>query len=80
MEVIIWVTIGGRGTLIGAIIGALLINLVGYYTSGVYAEGWLFIMGILFVVSVLALPEGVVNYFQRILTFSIKKSEANKSF
>lgn len=62
IEVVIWVAIGGRGTLYGAIIGAVLVNYAKTtFTSGVFAEYWLFLLGALFVVTTIYLPRGVVG-------------------
>lgn len=62
IEVVIWVAIGGRGTLYGAIIGAVLVNYAKtFFTSGIFAEFWLFILGALFVVTTIYLPRGVVG-------------------
>jgi urea transport system permease protein len=62
IEVVIWVAIGGRGTLYGAVIGAVLVNYAKTtFTSGIFAEYWLFILGALFVITTIYLPRGVVG-------------------
>lgn len=62
IEIVIWVAIGGRGTLYGAIIGAVLVNYAKtFFTSGMFAEFWLFLLGALFVVTTIYLPKGVVG-------------------
>lgn len=62
IEVVIWVAIGGRGTLYGAIIGAVLVNYAKTtFTSGIFAEYWLFILGALFVITTIYLPRGVIG-------------------
>ncbi len=62
IEIVIWVAIGGRGTLYGAILGAVLVNYAKtYFTSGIFAEYWLFILGGLFVITTIYLPRGVVG-------------------
>jgi urea transport system permease protein len=62
IEAVIWVAVGGRGTLTGAVIGAVLVNYgKTYFTSGVLAPYWLFLLGGLFVAVTLALPRGVVG-------------------
>jgi len=62
IEAVIWVAVGGRGTLTGAVIGAVLVNYAKtYFTSGALAPYWLFVLGGLFVVVTLALPRGVVG-------------------
>jgi urea transport system permease protein len=62
IEAVIWVAVGGRGTLTGAVLGALLVNYAKtYFTSGVLAPYWLFMLGGLFVAVTLLLPRGIVG-------------------
>jgi urea transport system permease protein len=62
IEAVIWVAVGGRGTLTGAAIGAVLVNYAKtYFTSGVLAPYWLFVLGGLFVAVTLLLPRGIVG-------------------
>ncbi|MBV1881567.1 MAG: urea ABC transporter permease subunit UrtC [Pseudomonadales bacterium] len=61
IEIIIWVAIGGRGTLYGAILGAILVNYAKTYFTGALPEVWLFMLGGLFVVTTLYLPKGVIG-------------------
>lgn len=61
IEIIIWVAVGGRGYLFGAVIGAILVNYGKTYFTGAFPEIWLFFLGGLFVVSTLFLPKGVVG-------------------
>ncbi len=62
ITMVIWVAIGGRGTLIGAVIGAFLINLCEYnLSSGSMAETWQYIIGLLFVVTILFFKGGIVG-------------------
>ncbi len=65
IELAIWVAIGGRGTLFGAVIGALIVNYAKTYFTGALPELWLFALGTLFIVSTLYLPKGVVGLFER---------------
>ncbi|HET7681746.1 MAG TPA: urea ABC transporter permease subunit UrtC [Xanthobacteraceae bacterium] len=65
IEAVIWVAVGGRGTLIGPIIGALLVNYAKTsFTSGMLAPYWLFLLGGLFVAVTLLLPRGIVGTIQ----------------
>jgi urea transport system permease protein len=65
IEAVIWVAVGGRGTLIGAAIGAVLVNYAKtYFTSGALAPYWLFILGGLFISVTLFLPRGIVGSLQ----------------
>lgn len=66
IEIIIWVAVGGRGTLFGAVIGAIAVNYAKTYFTGAFAELWLFMLGGLFVLSTLYLPKGIVGLVQNI--------------
>jgi urea transport system permease protein len=62
IEAVIWVAVGGRGTLTGAALGAVLVNYgKTYFTSGALAPYWLFMLGSLFIGVTLLLPRGVVG-------------------
>ena len=61
IEIVIWVAIGGRGTLFGAVIGAIAVNYAKTYFTGAFPEVWLFMLGALFVISTLYLPKGIVG-------------------
>jgi len=64
IEMVIWVAVGGRGTLVGAILGAVAINYAKSLVSEALPQSWLFIQGGLFILVVTALPEGVIGWFQ----------------
>jgi urea transport system permease protein len=65
IEEVIWVAVGGRGTLTGAILGAVVVNYgKTYFTSGPLAPYWLFVLGGLFVGVTLLLPRGIVGALQ----------------
>ena len=62
IEAVIWVAVGGRGTLTGAAIGAVLVNYAKtYFTSGILAPYWLFMLGALFIGVTLLMPRGIVG-------------------
>ncbi len=61
IEIAIWVAVGGRGTLIGAVIGAVAVNLMKTWLTGSLPELWLFALGGLFVVMTLLFPKGVIG-------------------
>ncbi len=63
IEVVIWVAVGGRGTLIGAIIGALLVNYAKTRFTAIMPDGWLFALGALFVLVTLFLPKGLIGLY-----------------
>ncbi len=61
IEVVIWTAVGGRGTLIGPILGAILVNGGKTIFTGIWPEFWLFALGALFVAVTLFLPKGIVG-------------------
>ena len=63
IEVVIWVAVGGRGTLWGAVLGAFLVNWGKSYFTGSFPEAWLYLLGGLFVGTTLFLPKGIVGTF-----------------
>ncbi|MGB5727507.1 MAG: urea ABC transporter permease subunit UrtC, partial [Thiogranum sp.] len=65
IELVIWVAIGGRGTLYGAVVGALLVNYAKTYFTGALPELWLFALGALFIIVTLYLPRGLVGLLRR---------------
>lgn len=65
IEVVIWVAMGGRATLVGAVVGALGVNYAKTWFTAAFPEFWIFALGGLFVIVTLFLPQGVVGLFQR---------------
>ncbi len=65
IEAVIWVAVGGRGTLSGAILGAVLVNLGKTWLTGALPEVWLFALGGLFIGVTLFLPRGIIGLFAR---------------
>jgi len=64
IEAVIWVAVGGRGTLVGAALGAVTVNYAKtFFTSGSLAPYWLFMLGALFILVTLLLPKGIVGTF-----------------
>jgi len=61
IEVVVWVAVGGRGTLFGAALGALLVNYAKTYFTAALPEVWLYALGLLFVLVTVLLPQGVVG-------------------
>jgi urea transport system permease protein len=61
IEVVIWVAVGGRGVLYGAVAGAVLVNYAKTVFTGALPEFWLYALGALFVLVTLFLPKGVVG-------------------
>jgi len=65
IEAVIWVAVGGRGTIVGPIIGALLVSAGKTIFTGSIPELWLFALGALFVATTLFLPKGVVGVWSQ---------------
>jgi len=63
IEIVIWVAVGGRGTLVGPVLGALLVNFAKTWFTGALPEVWLFALGALFIAVTLFLPKGLVGLF-----------------
>ena len=63
---IVWVAVGGRGTLYGAITGALVVNYLQAFMSDVLVFYWFLIIGVFFILVVLILPDGVIGIAQRL--------------
>ena len=66
IEAVIWVAVGGRGTLVGAALGAGLVNGAKTFLTGAFPEVWLFFLGALFVAVTLFLPKGVLGLAARL--------------
>lgn len=64
IEMVIWVAVGGRGTLTGAILGTLLVNYARTFLSEQFPEIWLFFQGALFLVVVTVLPDGMMGWLK----------------
>ncbi len=77
IEVVIWTAVGGRGTLIGPIIGAILVNFGKSIFTAAFPEFWLFALGALFVATTLFLPKGVVGTVQQFLARRKEQRQAD---
>ena len=75
IEAVLWVAVGGRGTLIGPIIGAILVNFGKTWLTGALPEVWLFALGALFIVVTLLLPKGIVGLWGQVKN----RSQARKA-
>jgi urea transport system permease protein len=65
LEIVIWVAIGGRGTLYGAIVGAVLVNYTKTLLTGWLPEIWLFFLGATFILVTVFLPDGLLGFWSR---------------
>jgi len=68
IEMAIWVAVGGRGTLVGAIVGAGLVNGAKSWFTAAFPELWLFVLGTLFIAVTLFLPRGVTGLIQSVVS------------
>jgi len=66
IEMVIWVATGGRGTLIGPIVGAATVNGLKTWFTGAFPEYWLYVLGLLFVLVTLFLPQGIVGLIRSV--------------
>jgi len=66
LEAVVWVAVGGRGTLLGPILGAIVINALKTWATVRYPDYWLIILGGLFILVVLFLPGGLVSLPKRL--------------
>jgi len=66
LEVVIWVAVGGRGTLIGAIVGAVAVNYGRSVLTNYFPEAWPFILGGLFVIVVTMFPDGLIGMLRKV--------------
>ena len=64
---VIWVAVGGRGTLYGALIGAIVVSYAKTRFTAIMPEAWLFALGGLFVLVTLLLPKGIAGLFANVL-------------
>ncbi|HEB69824.1 MAG TPA: urea ABC transporter permease subunit UrtC [Desulfobulbus sp.] len=65
IEIVIWVAVGGRATLYGAVAGALMVNYAKSYLTAAMPDAWLFALGALFVLVTLLLPRGVTGLLRK---------------
>jgi len=66
IEIAIWAAVGGRGTLIGPIVGAFLVNGAKSWLTVTFPEFWLYVLGGLFIVVTLFMPQGVVGLVKKL--------------
>ncbi len=66
LEAVVWVAVGGRGTLVGPILGAISINALKSYATRAFPDFWLILLGSLFIIVVLLLPGGIVSLPERL--------------
>jgi urea transport system permease protein len=75
IEMVIWVAVGGRATLVGAVVGTLLVRMAQTFLSEQFPEVWVFFQGALFLIVVTVLPDGLLGGIKRLLThFGFRKT------
>ena len=72
LEVVVWVAVGGRGTLVGPIIGAVFVNTLKSWATRKFPDEWLIILGVLFILVVLFLPKGIYGLLAQLRELLIK--------
>ncbi len=65
IEAVVWVAVGGRGTLIGPVVGAILVNGSKTILTSAFPEVWLFTLGAIFIFVTIFLPKGIVGLFNK---------------
>ncbi|HEY9051237.1 MAG TPA: urea ABC transporter permease subunit UrtC, partial [Gammaproteobacteria bacterium] len=75
IELVVWVAVGGRSTLYGAVVGAFIVNYAKTYFTGVLPELWLFALGALFIVVTIYLPKGVIGLIEKFRHSEIKEAK-----
>ncbi len=65
IEVVVWTAVGGRGTIVGPIVGALLVNAAKSWFTGAFPDFWLFALGGLFIFVTLFLPKGILGLWDQ---------------
>jgi urea transport system permease protein len=61
IEMVVWVAVGGRASLAGALIGTLLVNLAKDSISSAWPDTWLYLMGLVFIIVVVGTPRGLAG-------------------
>lgn len=76
IEAVIWVAIGGRGSLVGPIIGAIIVNALKSWATRAYPDLWLLILGGIFVVVTIFMPRGLVGLPEQLTQARQKRAKA----
>ncbi|MGH1419069.1 MAG: urea ABC transporter permease subunit UrtC [Hyphomicrobiaceae bacterium] len=74
IEAVVWVAVGGRGTLVGAALGAVVVNLMkSIFTTGFLAPYWLFVLGGMFIFVTLVMPQGILGSVKKLMSLRTTK-------
>lgn len=79
LEAVVWVAVGGRGTLIGPILGAVFVNALKSWATRAFPDLWLIILGVMFIFVVLFMPRGLVGLFEQAWAFVRSRVSATSS-
>lgn len=77
IEAVVWVAVGGRGTLVGPVIGAIFVNALKSWATRAFPDLWLIILGLLFIFVVLFMPQGIVGVFSKLREMLTRKSSSD---
>ncbi|PUA20739.1 urea ABC transporter permease subunit UrtC [Glaciimonas sp. PCH181] len=78
IEMVIWAAVGGRGTLIGPIVGAFTVNGLKSWLTGAFPELWLYALGLIFICVTLFMPQGIVGVASKLKQKFSTKSSTNQ--
>jgi ABC-type branched-subunit amino acid transport system permease subunit len=79
LEAVVWCAVGGRGTLVGPIIGAISVNALKSWATTKYPDYWLIILGVLFILIVLFMPKGIVGVPGQIKAWLTKRKASESA-
>ena len=79
LEVVVWVAVGGRGTLVGPIIGAVFVNTLKSWATREFPDAWLIILGVLFILVVLFMPGGICGLPAQIRGYFASKKRTQEN-
>ncbi|TPE53174.1 urea ABC transporter permease subunit UrtC [Amaricoccus solimangrovi] len=66
IEIVIWVALGGRGTLVGAALGALIVVAAKSWLTSAFPDAWLYALGLMFILVTIFLPQGVLGLIEKL--------------
>ncbi len=76
LEAVVWCAVGGRGTIVGPIIGAICVNALKSWATTRYPDYWLIILGVLFILIVLFMPKGIYGLLGQVKSWFVKSKPA----
>jgi urea transport system permease protein len=79
IEMVVWVAAGGRGTLVGAVLGAIGVNWIQSWLTTSYPDVWLLFLGALFMGVVLFFPDGAIGAVQRLMALTRRRRTARRA-